>query len=232
MTDYDVNELVNGTVDSIIEKFGALSIAQLNALHDLEKAQSSRTTLMDAIHRELKTREGSEEGGATGGASGESGPATFTQEQVDAMLAAQAVKHDQDMKLAVANARKGARPPEPAPVKALTPLKIAADALPGSGSLAALTSTSRVVFVDDTDTPLRELPGMTFESADYEPMGSSVTLKREVEFPRELASTEIAAAFLVEGTKPVARAALVKPFAIGGGRSAKLAPSTLQFATA
>jgi hypothetical protein len=88
-----------------------------------------------------------------------------------------------------------------------------------------------IVFVDDQDIAIPDLPELTFWPPDFEPNGDHALLQREIEFPIDRTHREVSAAFLMVDGKPVARAALVQPFATGGGRPSKLPGRTLSFAT-
>lgn len=54
---YDLGEVIAGTVDDIVAKLPALTVAELDELHEREEAGKNRSTLLDAIHRETKARE-------------------------------------------------------------------------------------------------------------------------------------------------------------------------------
>ena len=89
-----------------------------------------------------------------------------------------------------------------------------------------------VQFVDDQDRVIDTIPPMPFEPTDFERAGDGVTLMREVDFPKELPIAEVSGAFVLrdDDDMPIGKATLVMPFQVGGGRTAKLAKSSLQFA--
>jgi hypothetical protein len=247
--DYDLNELVGGTVDSIREKFGDLSDTQLAGLTQLEHAGSARSTLLAAIEDETKRR--AEEAKTDGAAEAAKVPGMFTQAQLDEKLneqlrahdqkigtmftqaqlddalSQQKLQHDEAMKLAVAKAT-GQKAAAPKRLKVAEPLTIAADA--EGPALVVLTGASTIVFVDDEDRPIDTLSPMPFGPSDYAPNGNGVKLQRDVDFPTTLAQREISGAFVTgEDGKPVGKARLVQPFSIGGGRSARLQVGGLSF---
>lgn len=227
--EYDLAELIGGTVGSIHEKLGVLSLLQLQQLHDLEKGAKGRTTLLDAIHGEQKRREEiSRDDPSRKEESTADAPATFTREQVDALLAQRQRQHEADKELAVAEAleRQSAKPAADAPV---TPLAVA-DAV-ASVALTALTGMTRVVFVDMDSVPIAALPIMSFGSGDYRPNGEGAILQRDIDFPMTLQETQIAGAFMLDDAgDPVGKADLVQPYGVGGGRPARLPAGTLSFA--
>jgi len=54
--EYDLGEVIAGTVDDIVAKLASMTAAELNELHEREEAGKNRATLLAAIHREIKVR--------------------------------------------------------------------------------------------------------------------------------------------------------------------------------
>lgn len=258
--EFDLGELLNGSVESVIEKFADLSDDVLTKLHELEGKGGKRVTLLDAVHREQARRAEAAAGGspASGGTVGVSdsanlgpngedeapaggdvgaagdaasaqddAPATFTQEQVDGLLAERDAKHAAELKAAKAGAKGAAKAKAEAdPASKLIKLDGTADA----PNLIALTGASKIVFVDADDMTLPKLPEMTFEPSDFDAVGDGVKLKKMIEFPSGLVGSEVSGAFLFgENGKAAGKATLVLPFGVGGGRNTRMAPGTLVF---
>ncbi|QNQ09255.1 hypothetical protein [Sphingomonas alpina] len=221
--EYDLAALIGGNIGSIIEKFGDLSDAQLGQLHDLESASpTKRSTLLSAIDEETNGRAELAKVNPPSGT-----PATYTQKQVDEMLAQQKLTHDEELNLAVAKAGDGKTP---AARKKPVGKPLVIDAKSDNPALVALTGPSKIVFVDDHDVPVDGLPPMTFGATDFTPNGEGVKLDKDVDFPVELPQREITGAFVTtEGGEPVGKAMLVQPFSIGGGRQARLQKGGLAF---
>lgn len=231
--EFDLAELLNGSVDSISEKFGELSDDQLAQLHTLEGKGGKRVTLLDAIHREQARRAGEGAGERGDGADDQGGehddaddePETFTQAQVDQLLAERDAKHAAELKAAKAGAKGGAKPVADPKAK-----KIELDAKSDAPNLIALTGPSKIVFVDAEDMTLPKLPEMTFDPADFDAVGDGVKLKKMIDFPAGLVGSEVSGAFLFgEDGKAAGKATLVLPFQVGGGKNARMAPGTLVF---
>lgn len=222
--EFDLGELVGGNVASIVEKLPDLSDGDLAKLLALEAAAGNRTTLISAINQAVADRVKPKEEVKPAepvkpeASAGDPPAKTYTQAEYDA-----------GVKAAVANALKDKAAPKKTPVA--KPIGMA-----GSGdgpALVALAGQSSIVFADADDVPIGALPKMAFGPGDYEPAGDRVKLIREIEFPTQLAETQISTAFILD-EKGVAsgKAELVMPFGVGGGRSSKLPPGTLSFAGA
>lgn len=243
--EFDLLELLSGSVASVADKLPDLSDAVLAELHDLEEKGGKRTTLLSAIDHEIKRRTtaSGDDGAADSDPEGEAEP-VFTQAEVDAKIAEHRAEHDaelaehraeHDAELAklrgeLEAARAGAHDGEAAAEAkgGFAPMVFDRDA---DFARAALTGTSRIVFVGADDRPIGALPVLEFSPRDYEPDGGRVKLKREIEFPREVPETQVAGAFLLDDDDEVSgKAELVQPFGIGAGRAAKLPGGTLSFA--
>lgn len=83
--EFDLGELVGGSVASIIEKLPSLRDGELPMLRDLEVAGSNRTTLLSAIDQASADRDKTKAQSAEGGGSGT--PVLFTKAQVDEQIA-------------------------------------------------------------------------------------------------------------------------------------------------
>jgi len=247
--EFDLGELVGGTVASVVEKLPDLSDTELAKLRELEAAGAARATLLAPIDAAIADRAKANEKPAEGDGSL---PQMFTQAQVDAQLQARdeqhqtqldqqrqsfeqltaqrQAQHEEAIKLAMAKAREQ-KPASPKKAPVAKPIVLAAS---GNGpALVALAGSSSIVFADVDDVPILTLPKMAFGPGDYEPAGDRVKLKRDIEFPTVLPETQIASAFILDekGTAS-GKAELVMPFGVGGGRSAKLPAGTLSFAGA
>ena len=92
--------ILDGNVDDAKVKLAALTVAQLNALHDGEQGGKQRTTMLAAIDAELKSREGDDHGnqqssgdGVTGaGGVSASGEQATIANRARAQAAAEAVR--------------------------------------------------------------------------------------------------------------------------------------------
>ena len=239
MDDANLSKIIGGSVDDAKPALSGLSRDDLQQLHDAESKGQNRTTLLSAIDAAMKAlpASGRDPSGADDKVytqaqvdkilkeqrAGQAG--MFTQAQLDEALATQKLTLEAERSRAVADAT-GA-----------TAALVAKD-VPGALTIATSSRPSDVLmgggsiqFVDDKDRPVEGLPPIKFAASDFEPSGSAMTLKAEVEFPKAIAANEISGAFLLDDEdEPIGKATLVMPFAIGGGRTAKLAKSTLQFA--
>jgi hypothetical protein len=205
----DLNELLKGTVDDVTAKLGDIQANDLATLHKLESKGQNRTTMLAAIDAETKGRE-------TPLVTGK----TYTQDEVNALVA------EKDKRIAELESLGAVK----APAAPTDPLKLPEKGM-ADAALLALKGETAIVFVDDQDIAIPDLPELTFWPPDFEPNGDHALLQREIEFPIDRTHREVSAAFLMVDGKPVARAALVQPFATGGGRPSKLPGRTLSFAT-
>ncbi len=245
--EFDLAELVKGSVDSVTEKLGQLSDGELQSLHKLESDGAKRVTLTDAIHREMKARSDKAEAEgerAQDEAAVAEAEARFTQADIDKAVAEAkagtipASEHGRLMTekdtahanaLAAAKAAAaGKAAPKPKPEPGAKHVTI--DAKAEAPGLVALTGATKVQFVDDRDMSLPKLPVLEFVPAQFAPVGEAVKLTEDVTFPTTLAGAEVAGAFLMDdGGKVVAKASLVTPVKVGGGRNVKLPGGTLMF---
>lgn len=236
VVDYDLPVLLDGTVESVLEKVGEMPTNVLEQLLELEKGGKTRSTLLSPVEAELAKRaeEGGKAPGLTGTAAGvtddkvreaaeaaaqaSAGEKTFTQADLDAAVAAAEAKFK-------ASAKATAQP-KPKKAKALV-IGDKADA-PG---LVALTGGSSIVLVDIDDVPIPGLEALATLPTGFQPSGEEVLYTQAIDVPTHVVRTELGGAFLLDdGGTPVAKAQLVAPFAIGGGRTTKLPPRTLSFA--
>jgi hypothetical protein len=253
--DDKLTAILNGSVDDAKPQLAGLTREELTELHDGEEASAKRSTMLAAIHSELRSRgepaaddagAGAVDGAAQADTSGAAAKVytqaewdarenahrdavawMFNQSQVDQMLAEQKARDaaEKDRVLSEAQGNDVAV----VDIDVAEPLELNPKAMaPG---LFATTTASQIVFVDDQDRPIASIPAMPFEPKDFEPNGGAVTLVREVEFPKELPIADVSGAFLLnDDGDACGKATLVMPFSIGGGRNAKLAKSSLQFA--
>lgn len=219
----DLVKALEGSDDDVKARLTAMSPETLKQLHALESDGQKRAGVLTAIEAALASQSSADDL--------EHGDRpVFTQAQMDEALAQQKVTLDAERERAVADAKGKAVPKAPAKPKPAKPLVI--EAKGASEPYHALTSGGSVVFVDDHHVPLAALPPMTFAADAFEPAGdNAVKLRRDVNFPNTLVKGEISAAFLLDDEEePCALARLVAPFAIGGGRDARLGAGALMFA--
>lgn len=254
-TEYDITTLREGTVDSIVEKLGDLSLPQLRSLDQLERetlGDKARTTLLDPIAKEIAKREApAEDTGATGGTATGSAitadpitetvqapaPKTYTEAELSAIIAEKERVWRGEADAAVAEALRlqeaeiASRPTEsvapPAPIEAL---------VIGAAGAAFTTYVERyavhIVFVDTDDRPLPDsaLPMIEARPGQFETIGDSAIYLSDIEFPVHGVQTEVAGAFLLDDDlEPLAKAELAMPVRVGGGTPHKLAGRSLYF---
>lgn len=117
---------------------------------------------------------------------------------------------------------------------------------PGGGKTAAMQNGrepfdgyippvgATVVMLDVEGKRIDAIPAQMFGPGQFRRSGRSVTLDTDIEFSPTLGEVEIAAVALVEFEtddvrEAFAQMSLVQPFAVGGGRNAKLPAGTLTF---
>lgn len=262
MDDLNLDELLKGSVSTISTKLGALSAANLAALHDKEEAGQKRGTLLEAIHREQKAREdkagetGGEQSGGEQGATDQGGDDTakgapadgsaiFTQANVDAMLAAQDERHKAEIDALHADYAARAAQSSESPFAGAG---IANTFERGENAMQADLAALRadrgelfvpiegvfVVLVDDEGCAIKDLPPLEMAASMFKRSAGNLTLDKKIELPAALPAAEIAGAVLVEDDDDgvddaIARATLVQPFSVGGGRVSELPAGTLAF---
>ncbi len=146
--------------------------------------------------------------------------ATYTQEQVDEMLAERDRVHAEALaKVTNAKAPKAAKVP--------TGKLVAFDAKAAPAD--AMKDGATVLFLDDAGHSLPGLPEPSFGAGEFERIGGAVRLKAPIDFPAHMKGAEIVGAALMVGGKAVGRAMLVLPFGVGNGRATRLQPGTLMF---
>lgn len=247
MDDAKINNILGGSVEDGKGKLAGLSRADLEQLHEHEEKNQKRTTMLAAIDGAIKAS-GDDGSNGNGGetARSDAGAVTYTQAQVDKMLDDQRKGHegmftqaDLDEALAAQkitlDAEKVRAVAEASGVAGATVTPRVPGVLVMGGQPprldTALTEATYVVFVDDQDRPLADLPPMMFDPNKFEPTGEAMALKEEIDFPKTIAPNDVSGAFLLDDEEePIGKATLVMPFAVGGGRNAKLARSTLLFA--
>ena len=251
--EFDLDELVKGNVDDITPKLAEMPRTALDGLRALEQAkgEEARSTLIAAIDAEGDTRERVDAAVAmehervaakmeTLGYPRNGGPEDA--DAIDkALMALAGVQADRDQlredlaqsqkagaelaaTIEALNASAGATQAETPPAKAL---KLSAKRDPAS--LSAAEGPSDIVLVDGDDVPLPGLTPRGFVPGDFTLAGSAAVLARDVPFPVHSPRGDVRGAFLMRDGKPVAKAELVAPFAIGGGHQAKLPAGTLRF---
>lgn len=217
--EFDLAELLKGSVESVTEKLGELGDVELAALHDLEEAGAKRSTMMDAIHREQKARSDRANEQERGGEQPPAPVATYTQEQVDEMLAKRDNAHAEAL-AKVTNDKAAAAQVPSGDLVTFDAKSAPADAAKGGGS---------VLFLDDAGYSLPGLPEPSFGAGDFERVGAAVRLKAAIDFPSHMKGAAIAGAALMVGGKAVGRAMLVAPFRVGNGKASKFGSGTLMF---
>lgn len=238
--EYDMNELIGGTVESISAKLGELSDAQLTALDGLEReAAKPRQSLLDAIAAEIGSRTKPQDGAA---------------DQGDAQAKAEAAAIDAQAKRiaelenqAAADAKRiaeleTAAVAADAEIKRLTALKAPKDAKvkdPKATTLkvAALgndvPAEVRVICVDGDDATIIGLPAMLFSgwqfSVEKQDDRASLVLNEGISFPPSAPDCVVSAIYASADGKTGMRATLVQPLVLGGGKSVELPAGHLRF---
>jgi hypothetical protein len=221
MTDEALKTLLAGTVDSVTAAIQTMDMAELRLVHDAEKAGANRTTLMHAIHREMKER-GSEppasddpapDGPAADdmGSDGEAGP--DTDDAVEAPASDPTVNDD----------------------GGVDPLDGTGDADPGDAPIVPQLADAHgapdgaiaVLLIDDKGKPVEGLSELSFPASAFAARGKGYVLNRAIAIPGDVPAQTLIG---VEVDLPAAIAArLVQPFPIGGGRATELPAGTLLF---
>ena len=141
------------------------------------------------------------------------------------LLDARDAEHrDQVSKL---EAKANAKPSGAAKTKAGKVLSIDGKAAPFK--LGELTG-AKILFVDDEDRTIPAINPLEFSRSAFNPTGNRAVLARDVDFQADMPAAQVMGAFLMAGDKPVAKATLVQPFSVGGGRRARMPKGTLSFA--
>ncbi|NLS27939.1 hypothetical protein S2M10_29410 [Sphingomonas sp. S2M10] len=258
-TEYDIATLQEGTVDSILEKLGDLSLPQLRSLDQLErerKGDKARSTLLDPIADEITKREAAGEGAglagdaATGSASApgaddarsqpapDSAVRSYSQDELDAIVSEKERQWAADR--ASLEARLASAAEEVARIDgAPTDVVAAVSAQPlalheiGFDWIDDVTKHGAfIVFVDDADRALPEtvLPMMAVAGSAFETISGSMIYLGDIEFPVHGVQTEVAGAFLLDDDgDPLAKAELAPVVRVGGGTPHKLPGRSLYF---
>lgn len=242
----NLTELLAGSVDDAKAKLASVTTDQLPILHWVEANGQNRTTMLAAIDAESKSRPDAKLYGQSevDGLIGEvKASAAALTDQHEVELGKLRADHADEIKrigdehaetLKQRDARiaelEGQLQPSIPEVGAGEPIELPAK-VAKDFALQALKSETQVVVVDDRNVAIHGLPPLSFWPPQFEPNGDHVLLTSDIDFPIELPRREISGAFLMVDGKPIARAALVQPFAIGAGRPTKLPGRTLSFAT-
>lgn len=255
-TEYDITTLREGTVDSIVEKLGDLSLPQLRSLDQLERetlGDKARSTLLDAIAKEVAKREAAGEGAGSAGdasqgsasASGagaaaqsgtsgtDDGPRTYSQDELDAIVAEKERQWSAERALLQAkleSVEEEAVAVAAGPVAQVEPLTLGA--IEYDWIEDVVTNGAVIVFVDDADRPVPEsvLSMMPVSGASFETISGSMIYLADIEFPIHGVQTEIAGAFLLDNDlDPLAKAELAPVVRVGGGSPHKLPARSLYF---
>lgn len=245
----NLTELLAGSVDDAKARLASVATDQLAILHWVETNGQNRTTMLAAIDAESKSRDDAKRYSESEVAEmiGKAGTAPVGTDELtqqhEVELGKLRADHADEIKrlgdehaetLKQRDARiaelEGQLQPSNAAVEAGEPIELPAK-VAKDFALQALTSETQVVVVDDRDVAIHGLPPLSFWPPQFEPNGDHVLLTSDIDFPIELPRREISGAFLMVDGKPIARASLVQPFAIGAGRPTKLPGRTLSFAT-
>jgi hypothetical protein len=219
--EFDLAELLNGSVDSVKAKLGDMPVDQLRKLLELESGDKKRETLISAINAEGKSRDDLVADGSA------NEPLTYTKAEVDELLDRQK-KRLGDAHAKVVEKLKAEVPKAGKNAAAVKPLVLSPKA---RGIVDEVFSgVTKIMFVDADNRPLPGLPALPFEPYDYRRSHDRAILDVEVRFPPGLAGHDVVGAFVLNGDgAPVAVARLVAPFHVGGGMTAVLPPSALSF---
>lgn len=173
------------------------------------------------------------------------GSAIYTQANVDSMLAAQDERHKAEIDALhadyAARAAQSSESPFAGAGMANT-FERGEDAMQADlatlradrGELILSIDGVFVVLVDDEGRAMKDLPPLEMAASMFKRSAGSLTLDKKIELPAALPAAEIAGAVLVEDDDDgvdgaIARATLVQPFSVGGGRVAELPAGTLAF---
>lgn len=228
---YDLPTLIDGAADSIIAKLADLTAVELSGLADLEGArQKPRKTVLDAIAAELEGRVGDAGAEIVAGAGA-----------LDVILPAAG-----DPDLAQARAKIGALEQQLAARDArIAELVAAVDELQGKTGMVATPAPKAlalpkkpqapvvddyaVVFGDSAGRTITSIKPLQFGAEQFAEARGALKLLPKIEFGRDGAGEEVCSAWLVKGTKPVARCEFMTPIAVRGGRMAVIPAGYLAF---
>lgn len=219
--EYDLPELLNGTIDMVSSKLGELGDGPLNALIALEKGRENpRTGMLAAIDREIEMRREQAEQAANAkiAAAREAGEQSREAEvrqlrdQLDAM------------KKTVDQLEEAAKLPPPPPAETEFGTRdLVLDARAGEAT--------GVVFATADHRTIAELPALQFGEGAFEATRDGVALDRDVTIDgKTLPRVQIGEVWLIDGEgrgKGVFR--LRVPLAVGGGQSASWRKGDLRF---
>lgn len=219
--EYDLAELVKGSVDSITDKLGELSNDELVQLATLEAAATRpRTSLEKAISSEQAAREQNAKAIELQKLAAEDGVKLFTEADMRDVQA----DHDQRIKSLEAQliTLQGATPAKPV------------DAEPRVLSITgeAAIELTRVAFTDEHDKTLPDLPELEFAASAFseERLIGGIVLNEPIVFPESARRTAISKVWLLDGDgKAGAVVELPNPLAVGGGSRASFPGKSLRF---
>lgn len=235
-----IEDLLKGTVANVTEAVAKLSDADLASVREAEKAGQNRSTLLAVIDGELTER--AEKAKRAAGNSGAASERTYTQAEFDKALddrdrdhaaALEGKQRELDTATSERDALLAERVRHEEADAAASRL---AEASGGAGFDGYLPREGAFVrLIDASGAIVKALPEMPFGPGAFTRKGSTITLATDIDLPAELAASEILGAVLLDEADNDAGAAmavarLVQPFAIGGGRTAKLPAGTLTFA--
>lgn len=241
--EFDLPVLLDGNVESIVEKLGDMTDAQLTELRKLEQGGKTRTTLFAAIDTEVERRRalsteipenGNRDGenvNPQGGEAGDGGERTYSQAEVDALLKerdADAAPSDKlysqaELDAALEQAKADWH-------DAIGQLITSADDAGEIDPVELPEGQVAVRFLDADGKIIKDLPTLHFGSSDFDADGVNLKLNKPIEFPVGAPGTQVAGALLIgPGKQDLGEARLAIPFAVGGGREAKLTAGSLMF---
>ena len=235
----NLGELVKGSVSIISDKLESLDDVQLAKLGELEQAGQKRSTLMDAINREMSERDARDDASDSGNTPP---PATdagaddgkLTREQVDAMLAERDETHKADVQ--AIHDSYAAKIAELSEARASGPVGAdrGADLMRSDDAFYIPIEGVHIAFIDDAGAAIGALPALAMAASSFKRSGSRLTLNKEIKLPATLAATQIAGAVLLDESDDdvadaIGKAMLVQPFSVGGGRETCLPAGTLTF---
>lgn len=231
MDDFDVDTVLNGTVEDITAKLADMTDEQRKALHDAEKAkgEGARVTLLDAIHRVDEAALPPTASG-TNPAGGDAAPGDDAAKlKAEAPQAAAPKKSRTAKDAAKAAASRDDKARGSAPKDAAL---LSIDSKAGDLMRALEYHEAALVVLADTDgKPIEGWPPLEFPNDAFDRTPAGVVLKEAIDMGINLPRGDVCAAWLSVGGKPMAVARLAVPLPAGGGRKAQFPARSLRFRT-
>lgn len=244
--DYDLDELLGGSVATITAAFGDLSVNQLGILADKERAaEKPRQTLLSAVETEQaaraaqaqeiallqaaqRTMQEGQEAAAKILAMGNGEPQAPTYDQL-AQRVRELMEENIGLRALLGDAADNqGEEQEAAPAKPQF-VMVRAD---------AIDKPRGIIFAGANDRVLTELTPLQFFPADFAKEGSGITLNKVIDFPLHGVPQEVHSVWVIgaDGFDPESESTikgwpchLIHPLHVSGGRSAQIPAGHLMF---